>query len=192
MIKYNKLNELNLPKYLIKEDTVIEVPFEYGYINFYPYYEEGEIVLDFDKISKLEKLLFTNETITSKATEALDELTLDSIYDYIFQTQKEISKKFLKYEFEDVYYKLINFAKEKGFKFGIANLGDDLYIKIVLNEIEFKSPNFFIGLSLNENNEVEFINYYRAQKHLSYKDIQDYKNFIIENLDKISKIEDIE
>ena len=188
MIKYNKLNELNLPKYLIKEDTVIEVPFEYGYVNFYPYYKEGEIVLDFDKISKLEKLLFTNETITSKATEALDKLTLDSIYDYIFQTQKKISKKFLKYEFEDIYYKLINFAKEKGIKFGIANLGDDLYIKIVLKEIEFRSPNFFIGLILNENNEIEFINYYRGQNPLSYKDIQDYKNFIINNIDKIESM----
>lgn len=92
----------------------------------------------------------------------------------------------------NLYYKLINFAKEKGFKFGIANLGDDLYIKIVLNEIEFKSPNFFIGLSLNENNEIEFINYYRGQKPLSHKDIQDYKNFIIENLDKINKIEGID
>ena len=192
MIKYNKLNELNLPKYLIKEDTVIEVSFEYGYVNFYPYYKEGEIVLDFDKISKLEKLLFTNEIITSKATEALDKLTLDYIYDCIFQTQKKISKKFLKYEFEDIYYKLINFAKEKGFKCGIANLGDDLYIKIVFKEIEFRSPNFFIGLSLNENNEIKFINYYRGQKPLSHKDIQDYKNFIIENLDKINKIEGVD
>ena len=41
-------------------------------------------------------------------------------------------------------------------------------------------------------NEIKFINYYRGQKPLTHKDIQDYKNFIIENLDKINKIEGID
>lgn len=189
MIKYNKLNELNLPKYLIKEDTVIEVPFEYGYVNFYPYYKEGEIVLDFDKISKLEKLLFTNETITSKATEALDKLTLDSIYDYIFQTQKKISKKFLKYEFEDLYYKLIGLAKEKNVPFGKLNLEDDLYCKTSLNELEsavgFQFHIFYVTLTtLNQNGELVVSNFWPTKKSITYQDVQDYKELINNNLDK--------
>ena len=102
---FNKLNKLNIPNYLIKPDVIIEIPFKYGYINYYPYY--------FDKISKLEKILYSQDAISTEAKETLENLTLDDLYNCIFNPEKQISRTALKYEFEDLYYKLISLTKEK-------------------------------------------------------------------------------
>ena len=189
LLKYfNGLNKLNIPDYLIQSDVIIEIPFKYGYINYYPYYREGEIILDFDRISKLEKILYSQDAISTEASEALKSLTLDDIYNCILNSEKQISTKVLKYEFEDLYYKLINLAKENKFRFAKINLEDNLYAKIVLKEVEFKSPNFFFAVSLNENDEIVYIHSRRNQNPVTYKEIQNYKKLINENLDKLESI----
>ena len=189
LLKYfNGLNKLNIPDYLIQPDVIIEIPFKYGYINYYPYYREGEIILDFDRISKLEKILYSQDAISTEAKETLENLTFDDIYNYIFNSEKQISTKVLKYEFEDLYYKLINLAKENKFRFAKINLEDNLYAKIVLKEVEFKSPNFFFAVSLNENDEIVYIHSRRNQNPVTYKEIQNYKKLINENLDKLESI----
>ena len=63
-----------------------------------------------------------------------------------------------------------------------------MYAKIVLKEVEFKSPNFFFAVSLNENDEIVYIHSRRNQNPVTYKEIQNYKKLINENLDKLESI----
>lgn len=187
LLKYfNGLNKLNIPDYLIKPDVIIEIPFKYGYINYYPYYREGEIALDFDKISKLEKILYSQDAISTEALETLKNLTLDNLYNCIFNPEKQISRTALKYEFEDLYYKLIGLAKEKNVLFGKLKLGDDLYCKTSLGEpaVSFQFHIFFVTLALNQNGELVVSNFWPTKKSITYQDVQDYKELINNNLDK--------
>ena len=173
LLKYfNGLNKLNIPDYLIKPDVIIEIPFKYGYINYYP--------------SKLEKILYSQDAISTEALETLKNLTLDDLYNCIFNPEKQISRTALKYEFEDLYYKLIGLAKEKNVLFGKLKLGDDLYCKTSLGEpaVSFQFHIFFVTLALNQNGELVVSNFWPTKKSITYQDVQDYKELINNNLDK--------
>lgn len=190
LLKYfNRLNKLNIPDYLIKPDVTIEIPFKYGYVNYYPYYKEGEIILDFDKISKLEKILYSQDAISTEAIETLENLTLDDLYNCIFNPEKQISRTALKYEFENLYYKLIGLTKEKNVPFGKLELEDDLYCKTSLNELEsavgFQFHIFSVTLTtFNQNGELIVSNFWPTKESITYQDVQDYKELINNNLDK--------
>ena len=140
LLKYFNKN-IQLPETFNHPDVIVEILFEFGYVNYFPYYKEAEAVVDFDKISKLEKILITNQVISHSADEALDKLNEENVYNFIF-AGKEASNRALKYEFEDLYFKLISLAKEKTKLFGKIRPSENTYCETSLNEfsVKFEKP----------------------------------------------------
>lgn len=62
LIYFNQ--NIKLPKTFNHPDVIVEIPFDFGYVNYFPYSNEAEAVVDFDKISKFEKMLITNQSIS--------------------------------------------------------------------------------------------------------------------------------
>ena len=184
-------NKIELPGTFNHPDVIIEIPFEFGYVNYFPYYNEAEAVVDFDKISKFEKILITNQSISHSADEALNKLNEETVYNFIF-ANKEAANRALKYEFEDLYFKLISLAKEKTKLFGQLRLYDWLYCETSLNElsVKFKHPDFFFVLTQNENGElVTSVTKKFASDSVNRLDIQNFKQLLNENLDKFTDIQ---
>lgn len=184
-------NKIELPETFNHPDVIIEIPFEFGYVNYFPYYNEAESVVDFDKISKFEKILITNQSISHSADEALNKLNEETVYNFIF-ANKEAANRALKYEFEDLYFKLISLAKEKTKLFGQLRLYDWLYCETSLNElsVKFKHPDFFFVLTQNENGElVTSVTKKFTSDSVNRLDIQNFKQLLNENLDKFTDIQ---
>ena len=184
-------NKIELPETFNHPDVIVEIPFEFGYVNYFPYYNEAEAVVDFDKISKFEKILITNQVISHSADEALDKLNEENVYNFIF-ADKEAANRVLKYEFEDLYFKLISLAKEKTKSFGQLRLYDWLYCETSLNElsVKFKHPDFFFVLTQNENGElVTSVTKKFTSDSVNRLDIQNFKQLLNENLDKFTDIQ---
>ena len=184
-------NKIELPETFNHPDVIIEIPFEFGYVNYFPYYNEAEAVVDFDKISKFEKILITNQSISHSADEALNKLNEETVYNFIF-ANKEAANRALKYEFEDLYFKLISLAKEKTKLFGQLRLYDWLYCETSLNElsVKFKHPDFFFVLTQNENGElVTSVTKKFTSNSVNRLDIQNFKQLLNENLDKFTDIQ---
>lgn len=184
-------NKIELPETFNHPDVIVEIPFEFGYVNYFPYYNEAEAVVDFDKISKFEKILITNQVISHSADEALNKLNEETVYNFIF-ANKEAANRALKYEFEDLYFKLISLAKEKTKLFGQLRLYDWLYCETSLNElsVKFKHPDFFFILTQNENGElVTSVTKKFTSDSVNRLDIQNFKQLLNENLDKFNDIQ---
>ena len=184
-------NKIELPETFNHPDVIVEIPFEFGYVNYFPYYKEAEAVVDFDKISKFEKILITNQSISHSADEALNKLNEETVYNFIF-ANKEAANRALKYEFEDLYFKLISLAKEKTKLFGQLRLYDWLYCETSLNElsVKFKHPDFFFVLTQNENGElVTSVTKKFTSDSVNRLDIQNFKQLLNENLDKFTDIQ---
>lgn len=184
-------NKIELPEPFNHPDVIVEIPFEFGYVNYFPYYNEAEAVVDFDKISKFEKILITNKVISHSADEALNKLNEETVYNFIF-ANKEAANRALKYEFEDLYFKLISLAKEKTKLFGQLRLYDWLYCETSLNElsVKFKHPDFFFVLTQNENGElVTSVSKKFTSDSVNRLDIQNFKQLLNENLDKFTDIQ---
>lgn len=184
-------NKIELPETFNHPDVIIEIPFEFGYVNYFPYYNEAESVVDFDKISKFEKILITNQSISHSADEALNKLNEETVYNFIF-ANKEAANRALKYEFEDLYFKLISLAKEKTKLFGQLRLYDWLYCETSLNElsVKFKHPDLFFVLTQNENGElVTSVTKKFTSDSVNRLDIQNFKQLLNENLDKFTDIQ---
>lgn len=184
-------NKIELPETFNHPDVIIEIPFEFGYVNYFPYYNEAEAVVDFDKISKFEKILITNQSISHSACEALNQLNEETVYNFIFGN-KEAANRALKYEFEDLYFKLISLAKENTKLFGKLRINDGFYCETSLNElsVKFKHPYFFFVLTQNENGElVTAVAKKLTSDSVSRLDIQNFKQLLNENLDKFTDIQ---
>ena len=184
-------NKIELPETFNHPDVIIEIPFEFGYVNYFPYYNEAEAVVDFDKISKFEKTLITNQSISHSACEALNQLNEETVYNFIFGN-KEAANRALKYEFEDLYFKLISLAKENTKLFGKLRINDGFYCETSLNElsVKFKHPYFFFVLTQNENGElVTAVAKKLTSDSVSRLDIQNFKQLLNENLDKFTDIQ---
>lgn len=172
-------------------DVIIEIPFEFGYVNYFPYYKEAEVVVVFDKISKLEKILITNQVILHSAEEALDKLNEENVYNFIFEGNKYSANRALKYEFEDLYFKLISLAKEKTGLFGKIRPSENTYCETSLNEfsVKFVHPKFFFILTQNENEElVTSSAFKKTSGSITRQDVQDFKQLFYDNLDKFTVI----
>lgn len=188
LIYFNQ--NIKLPQAFNHPDVIVEIPFDFGYVNYFPYYNEAEAVVDFDKISKFEKILITNKVISHSACEALNNLNEETVYNFIFAGNKDASNRALKYEFEDLYFKLISLAKEKTKLFGKLQL-DNIYCETSLNEfsVKFDNRKFFFVLKQNEDGElVTSTTDKRTSGSVSYQDIQDFKQLLNENLDKFTVI----
>ena len=185
-------NKIELPETFNHADVIIEIPFEFGYVNYFPYYNEAEAVVDFDKISKFEKILITNQSISHSACEALNQLNEETVYNFIFGN-KETANRALKYEFEDLYFKLISLAKEKTKLFGKLRINDGFYCETSLNElsVKFKHPYFFFVLTQNENGELVTSVTKKLTTDSIYRlDIQNVKQLLNENLDEFKDIQE--
>ena len=185
-------NKIELPETFNHPDVIVEIPFEFGYVNYFPYYNEAEAVVDFDKISKFEKILITNQSISHSACEALNQLNEETVYNFIFGN-KEASNRALKYEFEDLYFKLISLAKEKTKLFGKLRINDGFYCETSLNElsVKFKHPYFFFVLTQNENGElVTSVTQKLTSDSVFRLDIQNVKKLLNENLDEFKDIQE--
>lgn len=189
-LKYFNQN-IHLPETFNHPDVIVEIPFEFGYVNYFPYYNEAEAVIDIDKLSKLEKVLITNRTISHSAYEALNQLNEKTVYNFIFGN-KEAANRVLKYEFEDLYFKLISLAKEKTKLFGKLRINDGFYCETSLNElsVKFKHPYFFFVLTQNENGELVTSVTKKLTSDSVYRiDIQNFKQLLNEDLDKFTDIQ---
>lgn len=188
-LKYFNQN-IHLQETFNHPDVIVEIPFEFGYVNYFPYYNEAEAVVDFDKISKLEKILITNQVISHSADEALDKLNEENVYNFIF-ADKEAANRALKYEFEDLYFKLISLAKEKTKLFGKIRPSENTYCETSLNEfsVKFEHQKFFLILKQNENGElVTSSAFKKTSGSITRQDVQEFKQLFYDNLDKFTVI----
>lgn len=189
LIYFNQ--NIKLPDSFNHPDVIVEIPFDFGYVNYFPYSNEAEAVVDFDKISKFEKMLITNQSISHAACEALNKLNEETVYNFIFECNKEASTRALKYEFEDLYFKLISLAKEKTGLFGEIRLRENTYCETSLNEfsVKFVHPKFFLILKQNENGElVTSSAFKKTSGSITRQDVQEFKQLFYDNLDKFTRI----
>ena len=191
LIYFNQ--NIQLPETFNHPDVIVEIPFEFGYVNYFPYSKQAEAVVDFDKISKFEKILITNQVISHAACEALNKLNEETVYNFIFECNKEASTRALKYEFADLYFKLISLAREKTKLFGELRINDGFYCETSLDElsVKFKHPYFFFVLKQNENGELVTSFAKKLTADSVYRlDIQNVKQLLNENLDKFKDIQE--
>ena len=171
-------------------DVIVEIPFEFGYVKYFPYYNEAEAVVNLNKLSKFEKIRITDSVIPQSAVEALNQLNEKNVYNFIF-ANKEAANRALKYEFEDLYFKLISLAIEKTKLFGELRINDGFYCETSLNElsVKFKHPYFFFVLEQNKNGELVTSFAKKLTTDSVYLlDIQNFKQLLNENLDKFTVI----
>lgn len=173
-------------------DVIVEVPFKFGYVKYFPYYNEAEAVVNLNKLSKFEKIRITDSVIPHSAVEALNQLNEKNVYNFIF-ANKEAANRALKYEFADLYFKLISLAREKTKLFGELRINDGFYCETSLDElsVKFKHPYFFFVLKQNENGELVTSFAKKLTTDSVYRlDIQNVKQLLNENLDKFKDIQE--
>ena len=188
-IKYLNKN-IQLPETFNHPDVIVEIPFEFGYVNYFPYYKEAETVVDIDKIPRLEKVIISNQYISDIASRVFNELNEENVYNFIF-ADKEAAHRALKYEFEDLYFKLISLAKEKTKLFGKIRPNENTYCETSLNEfsVKFEHPKFFLVLKQNENGELVTSEIFKKTSgSITRQDVQDFKQLFYDNLDKFTVI----
>ena len=188
-IKYLNKN-IQLPETFNHPDVIVEIPFEFGYVNYFPYYQEAEAVVDIDKIPRLEKVIISNQYISDIASRVFNELNEETVYNFIF-ADKEAANRVLKYEFEDLYFKLISLAKEKTKLFGKIRPSENTYCETSLNEfsVKFEHPKFFLVLKQNENGElVTSVVLKKTSGSITRQDVQEFKQLFYDNLDKFTVI----
>lgn len=188
-IKYLNKN-IQLPETFNHPDVIVEIPFEFGYVNYFPYYKETETVVDIDKIPRLEKVIISNQYISDIASRVFNELNEENVYNFIF-ADKEAANRALKYEFEDLYFKLISLAKEKTKLFGKIRPNENTYCETSLNEfsVKFEHPKFFLVLKQNENGELVTSEIFKKTSgSITRQDVQDFKQLFYDNLDKFTVI----
>ena len=188
-IKYLNKN-IQLPETFNHPDVIVEIPFEFGYVNYFPYYKEAETVVDIDKIPRLEKVIISNQYISDIASRVFNELNEENVYNFVF-ADKEAANRVLKYEFEDLYSKLISLAKEKTKLFGKIRPSENTYCETSLNEfsVKFEHPKFFLVLKQNENGElVTSVVLKKTSGSITRQDVQEFKQLFYDNLDKFTVI----
>lgn len=179
-----------MPETFNHPDVIVEIPFEFGYVNYFPYYKEAETVVDIDKIPRLEKVIISNQYISDIASRVFNELNEENVYNFIF-ADKEAANRALKYEFEDLYFKLISLAKEKTKLFGKIRPNENTYCETSLNEfsVKFEHPKFFLVLKQNENGELVTSEIFKKTSgSITRQDVQDFKQLFYDNLDKFTVI----
>ena len=110
-IRYN-LKRFDLPESFNQSDVMIEVPFEYGMINIYPYYNSIEIVETKGELPSL--FVIFKGGIEELAIKTLDSLTREDLLNCAYKKSLEIPYcQAIKYEFKDLFYNLLKLKKQK-------------------------------------------------------------------------------
>ena len=184
---YN-LRKFDLPESFNQSDVMIEVPFEYGIINIFPYYSSIEIV---ETKRELPSLFATFKGgIEELAFKTLDSLTREDLLNCAFQKSEAIPCcQAIKYEFKDLFYKLLKLTISNFSKLKIDENNWCYVVKEVKeNSVTFQSDKFLLRLEENENRNLN-LRYYKANDGITYKDIEDFINLVnlnITNLEVIS------
>lgn len=148
-----KIEKFNLPESFNQSDVIIEIPFKYGYINFYPYYKTGEIVLGLE-----DRNLILIDAVIKSAKQKIEETTEQDIYEYIFTNQKVATPKIFKYEFEYIARKLIEVKRTEKIKRSIIHLvNTNDYIFVKNEAIKFSFVEIEFILELTDRNDLELV-----------------------------------
>ena len=180
-IRYN-LRRFDLPESFNQSDVMIEVPFEYGMINIYPYYDTIEVIeYNSNKIPSL-FVIFKggNEELAIKT---LDSLTRDDLLNCAYQKSWAIPySQAIKYEFKDLFYKLLKLTISNFSKLKIDENNWCYVVKEVKeNSVTFQSDKFLLRLEENENGNLN-LRSYRVYNAITYKDIEEFINLVKLNI----------
>lgn len=183
---YN-LRKFDLPESFNQSDVMIEVPFEYGMINIYPYYNSIEIVETKGELPSL--FVIFKGGIEELGIKTLDSLTRDDLLNCAFQKSWAIPYcQAIKYEFKDLFYKLLKLTTSNFSKLKIDENNWCYVVKEVKeNSVTFQSDKFLLRLEENENGNLN-LRSYRANEEITYKDIEDFINLVKLNITNLEVI----
>ena len=183
---YN-LRKFDLPESFNQSDVMIEVPFEYGMINIYPYYNSIEIVETKGELPSL--FVIFKGGIEELGIKTLDSLTRDDLLNCAFQKSEAIPCcQAIKYEFKDLFYKLLKLTTSNFSKLKIDENNWCYVVKEVKeNSVTFQSDKFLLRLEENENGNLN-LRSYRANEEITYKDIEDFINLVKLNITNLEVI----
>ena len=180
-IRYN-LRRFDLPESFNQSDVMIEVPFEYGMINIYPYYDTIEVIeYNSNKIPSL--FVIFKGGIEELAIKTLDSLTRDDLLNCAYQKSWAIPySQAIKYEFKDLFYKLLKLTISNFSKLKIDENNWCYVVKEVKeNSVTFQSDKFLLRLEENENGNLNLCSY-RVYNAITYKDIEEFINLVKLNI----------
>lgn len=178
-----------MPESFNQSDVMIDVPFEYGMINIFPYYDTIEI-MEYNSNGMPSLFVIFKGGIEELAIKTLDSLTRDDLLNCAYQKSWAIPYcQAIKYEFKDLFYKLLKLTISNFSKLKIDENNWCYVIKeIKENSVTFQSDKFLLRLEENENGNLN-LRCYRANEGTTYKDIEDFINLVklnITNLEVIS------
>lgn len=184
--RHYDLSRFDLPESFKQSDVTIEVPFEYGLINIFPYYNSIEII---ETKSELPSLFVTFKGgIEELGIKTLESLTREELLNYAFQKSEVIPYcQVIKYEFKDLFYKIVNLTYSDFSKIRIDKenwcylLKHYLFNNTEYKMLHFQSSKFFMRLTENEGGNLN-IHYYKATDKVTYKDIEDFINLVKLNI----------
>ena len=181
------LTRFNLPESFNQSDVIIEVPFEYGMINIFPYYGIIELV----EYSSGIPSLFINFKggVEELGIKTLDSLTREDLLNYVFQKNGAIPYcQAIKYEFKELFYNLLKLTTSNFSKLKIDKDNWCYTVKEVKeNSVTFQSDKFLLRLEENERGNLN-LRYYRAYNEIAYKDVEDFINLVKMNIDNLEAI----
>lgn len=180
-IRYS-LRRFDLPESFNQSDVMIEVPFEYGMINIFPYYDTIEI-MEYNSNGMPSLFVIFKGGIEELAIKTLDSLTRDDLLNCAYQKSWAIPYcQAIKYEFKDLFYKLLKLTISNFSKLKIDENNWCYVVKEVKeNSVTFQSDKFLLRLEENENRNLN-LRCYRANERTTYKDIEDFINLVKMNL----------
>lgn len=176
------LRRFDLPESFNQSDVMIEVLFEYGMINIFPYYDTIEI-MEYNSNGMPSLFVIFKGGIEELAIKTLDSLTRDDLLNCAYQKSWAIPYcQAIKYEFKDLFYKLLKLTISNFSKLKIDENNWCYVVKEVNeNSVTFQSDKFSLRLEENENGNLN-LRCYRANEGTTYKDIEDFINLVKMNL----------
>lgn len=181
------LRRFDLPESFNHSDVMIEVPFKYGMINIYPYYDTIEIIEYNNGIPSL--FVIFKGRIEELAIKTLDSLTRDDLLNCAYKKSWAIPYcQAIKYEFKDLFYKLLNLTNSN---FNKLKIDENNWCYVVKeakeNSVTFQSDKFLLRLEENENGNLN-LRCYRANEGITHKDIEDFINLVKLNITNLEVI----
>lgn len=181
------LTRFDLPESFNQSDVTIEVPFEYGMINIFPYYGIIELVEYSSRIPSL--FINFKGGVEELGFKTLDSLTREDLLNYVFQKNRAIPYcQAIKYEFKELFYNLLKLTTSNFSKLKIDKDNWCYAVKEVKeNSVTFQSDKFLLRLEENERGNLN-LRYYRAYNEIAYKDVEDFINLVKMNIDNLEVI----
>ena len=179
------LRRFDLPESFNQSDVMIEVPFEYGSINIFPYYDTIEVI-EYNSNGMPSLFVIFKGGIEEVAIKTLDSLTRDDLLNCAYQKSWETPYcQAIKYEFKDLFYKLLKLTISNFSKLKIDENNWCYVVKEVKeNSVTFQSDKFLLRLEENENRNLN-LRSYRVSNPITYKDIEEFKNKVKLNMTNI-------